>query len=100
MYIRLEYSESTGHFHFSGLNEKGENTNGYTTLSPKIRNYQAEQFCEQLRLKFPEDKNRSEQLSFAQVKHEFLNFISEELKAMREAMATIYKNRSRIYNNQ
>lgn len=100
MYIRLEYSESTGHFHFSGLNEKGENTNGYTTLSSKVNSYQAEHFCEQLRQKFPSNTNRPTHLSFAQVKDEFLNFIREELKTMRDALAATHKYRSHIYYNQ
>lgn len=97
MYIRLEYSESAGHFHFSALNEKGENTNGYITLSSKISSQHAEQFCEKLRLKFPENRTSQGMLSFAQVQTEFLDYISAEIKLMRETMANTYKQRSQLY---
>lgn len=100
MYIRLEYSESAGHFHFSPLNDKVENRNGYITLSSKIKSYQAEQFCEQLRQKFPEVNNIQKRLTFAQVKHEFLDYINQELKTIREAMTDTYQQRSRIFRKQ
>lgn len=102
MYIRLEYSEGAGHFHFSALNEKGENTNGYVTLTSKIKSHQAELFCEQLRLKFSEYKIGDGQtyVSLARVTSEFLDFIAGELKSMREAMANSYQQRSRVYRKQ
>ncbi len=98
MYIRLEYSESSGHFHFAALNEKGQNMNGYVTLTPKIACHQAEQFCDQVRQKYPSGDTLLKQPSFAQVQSLFLDFISTEIKAMRETMASINKQRSHLYH--
>ena len=99
MYVRLEYSESAGHFHFSRLSETGENTNGYVTLAPKIKAEQAEAFGERIRQEFP-TRNTGEvtgNLSLAEVQKEFQEYATQEIKIIRERMDNTYQSRSRIF---
>ena len=99
MYVRLEYSESAGHFHFSRLSEPGENTNGYTTLSSKVKADQAETFAERIRQKFPDHNNGllAGNLTFSQVQQEFLEFVSDEIKSIRQRMESTHQSRSRVF---
>jgi hypothetical protein len=99
MYIRLEYSQSAGHFHFSGPSEQGENTNGYITLALKIKAEQAEAFCERIRQKFPDHNNGhlASNLPLTQVQKEFQDFVDEEIKTIRENMVSFYQLRARTY---
>ncbi len=103
MNIRLEYSASTGAFHFATINEAGANKFTYGILAASIQSDKALRFCALMELKFPvlTDPVEGKQKlfpTFLEIRNEYLNFIYEETNAIARSMIATFKRRSTLFN--